>query len=108
MAMALDSVTIRLATAAEAETIGRVAQLDCSPAPPPPHLVAERDGVIQAVRSLRTGETVADPFRPTAELVELLRCRARGMGQTPAPRPRRRRRLALGPRYRYLGAGGRA
>jgi hypothetical protein len=37
-------------------------------------VVVERDGVIEAVRSLRTGDVIADPFRPTTRLVKLLRC----------------------------------
>jgi hypothetical protein len=72
--MDLDSVTIRLATTADADAIARVAQRDSRPEPPPPHLVAERDGMIEAVRSLLTGDVVADPFRPTSTLVKLLRC----------------------------------
>ena len=99
-------MTIRLATAADADGIARVAQRDSSPVPVPPQLVAERGGVIEAARSLRTGEVVADPFRPTAELVELLRCHARGMSATRGPSTRRRRRAAIQPRYGYLGAGG--
>jgi hypothetical protein len=35
--------------------------------------------VVEAALSLRTGEVVADPFRRTAELVELLRCHAAGV-----------------------------
>jgi len=105
--MELDSVTIRLATAADAEAIARVAERDSRRVPPAPHLVAERGGVIEAVRSLSTGAVVADPFRPTRELVELLRCRARVMGAVAGPTPQRRRRSALLPPYRSL-AGGRA
>lgn len=73
-----DPVTIRLAGADDDEGIARVAGRDSRPVPPAPRLVVERDAVIEAVLSLRTGELVADPFRRTAELVELLRCRAAG------------------------------
>ena len=40
---------------------------------PAPHLVAERDGRIDAVLSLRSDELVADPFRYTAQVCDLLR-----------------------------------
>ena len=39
--------------------------------------MAEVAGEVQAALSLDTGESVADPFRPTAALVDLLRLRAR-------------------------------
>jgi hypothetical protein len=57
-------------------SLERLAQLDSRPLPPGPHLVAEREGRIDAVLSLSTGELAADPFRRTAELCQLLRCHA--------------------------------
>jgi hypothetical protein len=69
-------VTLRLATLADGAALARLAQLDSSPLPPGPHLLGERDGRIQAAISLATGELIADPFRRTAELCELLRCHA--------------------------------
>jgi hypothetical protein len=103
-------VTIRLAEAGDADEIARVAGRDCRPAPPAPQLVAERKGAIEAVLSLRTGGVVADPFRHTAELVELLRCHAGGVRVAGGDghrgrdehRPAQRRRLDLG----LAGAGG--
>lgn len=71
-------VTIRLAGPGDEVAIARVAGRDSRPIPPTPRLVAISDGAIAAVLSLRTGDVVADPFRPTASLVELLRCHARG------------------------------
>jgi hypothetical protein len=68
----LAPVTVRLAAPSDAPAIERIAELDSRPPPPAPRLVSERDGAIEAVLSLRTGEAVADPFRRTAELVELL------------------------------------
>ena len=70
-------VTIRLGGEADAEAIARVAERDTRPVPPAPHLVAEREGAVEALISLRDGTIVADPFVRTAELVELLHCRAR-------------------------------
>jgi hypothetical protein len=69
-----ESVTIRIETSDDRDGLLRVAERDSRPLPPAPRLVAERDGVIEAVRSLRTGDVVADPFRPTTKLVKLLRC----------------------------------
>jgi hypothetical protein len=73
-----DSVTIRLAGADDQSAIDRVAGRDSRPAPAGPLLVAERGGTIEAALSLHTGGVVADPFRRTAELVELLRVRGAG------------------------------
>lgn len=96
-------VTIRLAGPADSEALARVAERDSRAVPPGPHLVAIRDAGIVAALSLRTGEVIADPFRPTAELVELLRFRARGARLTEAdgdaqPRAREADRPPLAPR----------
>jgi hypothetical protein len=48
--------------------------------------VAVRDRSIDAALSLRNREAIADPFRPTAELVELLRIRARALAGPGDPR----------------------
>jgi hypothetical protein len=67
-----------------------VAALDSALVPSGPLLVAEADGEIVAALSLAGGESIADPFRPTAEAVALLRLRA---SQFPRHRPRSRSRL---------------
>jgi hypothetical protein len=72
-------VSLRLAACTDLEALERLAALDSRPLPPGPHLVAERDGRIDAALSLATHEFIADPFRRTAELCELLRCHAGGM-----------------------------
>ena len=90
------TVTLRLARTADLAALERLAQLDTRPLPPGPHLVAERDGRIDAALSLSNREVIADPFRHTAELCELLRCHAGAVhleGEPPAgaplePRPR--------------------
>jgi hypothetical protein len=72
----------------------RLAGLDSAAGPPPaPVLVAEVDGELSAALSLSDGSSIADPFRPTAQIVALLRAHA--AASTPAPR-RRRRALRLG------------
>lgn len=80
-------VTVRLAAPADVGALERLAGLDSRPLPSGPHLVAERDGQIDAALSLSTGELIADPFHRTAELRELLRCHAGGLGTALQPSP---------------------
>ena len=61
-------------------------------------LVAEVDEQIVAAVPLDGGRAIADPFRPTADIVELLQARAE-LARPRAPRPRPRSRLRL-PRVR--------
>jgi hypothetical protein len=90
------TVTLRSAIPADLSALERLAQLDSRRLPAGPHLVGERDGRIDAALSLSSGELIADPFRRTAELCELLRCHAGELrhGGEPAaapplePRPR--------------------
>lgn len=91
-------VTLRLAAADDGAALARLAAVDSSSLTPGPHLVAERGGRIEAAISLATGELIADPFRRTAELRELLRCHAGGLRVT-AERPSARR---LEPRPRLV------
>jgi hypothetical protein len=66
----------------------RLAALDSAAGvPPAPVLVAEVDGELQVALSLRDGTVIADPFRPTAEIVTLLRAHS---GAARTPRTRRR------------------
>lgn len=95
------SITLRLADHGDAASLRTLAERDSAALPPGPHLVAERRGEIEAAISLTTSETVADPFKRTAELCELLRCAARQQAMTverpaarPAARPLLRGRLA--------------
>jgi len=83
------AVTLRCAEAADAAALKRLAQLDSSPPLSGPVLVADRDGELLAAIALDDGRVIADPFRPTAALVELLRARERQL-RTPS-RARRRR-----------------
>jgi hypothetical protein len=69
---AFDGVTLRPAFPDDASAIARLAALDSRPTPPPPLLLAEIDGEPWAALSLKTGTTIADPFRPTAALLDLL------------------------------------
>jgi hypothetical protein len=69
--------TVRFAYPDDESGLRRLAALDSQPALTGPALVVEVDGELWAAVSLG-GEprAVADPFRPTAELVVLLRERA--------------------------------
>jgi len=86
-------ITIRPGYADDHLALVRLAALDSSPIPAEPLLIAEMDGELSAALSLSDGTSIADPFRPTAEIVALLRAHA--AAATPAPRKRRR---ALQPR----------
>jgi hypothetical protein len=84
------TVTLRLAGPADRRALERLAQLDSRRLSPGPHLIAEREGRIDAALSLASGELLADPFRHTAAVCELLRRHAKAI---PAARPRLRRGL---------------
>lgn len=72
------SITIRHKTHEDAYAVLRLAQLDDRPAPEGDALLAFVDGELAAARSLaKRGTAVADPFRRTKELVEMLDLRAR-------------------------------
>lgn len=77
-------ISIRLAGPEDADAVRRLALLDSTRAHGGGALVAEVDGRIQAALPLDGGRPVADPFRPSAELVTLLRLRARQLGERPA------------------------
>lgn len=70
-------VTIRMARPADAPALHELEELDSNRLADGDVLVAEVDGELQAARSLESGTAVADPFRPTAGLVELLAVAAR-------------------------------
>jgi hypothetical protein len=70
-------LTLRIAEPADSASLVRLAELDSRRLAPGPHLIAERDGNIDAAISLSNGELAADPFKRTAELCELLQSRAR-------------------------------
>ena|SRR5688500_6670109 len=84
-----DSISIRSFTDSDARAVRVVAQRDSSTVPAGMLLVAEVGGRVRAALSLDTGEVVADPFAPSAELVDLLRARARQLNGRPARRRRR-------------------
>ncbi len=86
--------------------LARLAVLDSSEPPAQPMLVAEVDGELRAALSLRDWNVVADPFLPTAALVDLLRARAEQLvsdaALRSAPEPWRAR-LGLARPTRFRG-----
>ena len=89
----LSQITIRPGYADDHQALARLAALDSAAVPAEPLLVAEMDGELGAALSLADDTSIADPFRPTADIVALLRAHA--AAARPAPRTRRR---ALQPR----------
>jgi hypothetical protein len=71
-----EAVTVRLAIGRDQAALRRLAQRDGRPEPAAPVLLAEAQGRLLAARSLADGHTVADPFRHTAHLAELLALRS--------------------------------
>ena len=69
----IGAIVVRGATAADTRALVRLAELDTQPVPDFPVLLAEVDGELRAALSLSDGNAVADPFRPTAGLLDVLR-----------------------------------
>ena len=70
------NVTIRLGAPRDDHRLAQLAELDSSGPPAQPVLLAQVDGQLTGAISLSDGTVVADPFRPTADVVDLLRVRA--------------------------------
>jgi hypothetical protein len=99
---AITSVAIREATDADRPALERIAARDSASPPAGEVLIAETGGELRAALELGSDRVVADPFRHTAELVDLLRARAaqiradrraplRILARTPAASPLRER-----------------
>ena len=93
-----ERLVLRRSTSQDAAVLTRLAQLDGAPRPVGAVLVAELDGEILAAAPFDGGRAIADPFRPTAELVELLKARLAVKGapsrRLPRLRPHLRPRIA--------------
>ena len=70
--------TIRHADAHDGYAIHRLAAIDSASAPTGDVLLAEVGGELWAALEVETGAAIADPFRPSGELVDLLRFHADG------------------------------
>jgi hypothetical protein len=69
-------VVIRLAVNDDELALRRLAQLDSARPLAGQTLLAEHGGSVVAAVSMADGSAIADPFRTTADTVELLRLRA--------------------------------
>ena len=78
----VQTISIRRAVEADRAVIERLAALDSSPTPTGAILIAEVGDEPQAAMQISTGVTVANPFRPTANLVELLSHRAASLRES--------------------------
>jgi hypothetical protein len=83
------SVLIRAARGSDGDALEHLAALDSATVPAGSLLVAEADGRVVAAIATSTGEAIADPFLPTADVIALLELRAAG-----ASAPHGRRRVA--------------
>jgi hypothetical protein len=94
----VDGVEIRHAGHEDEHALEHLRQLDSSPALAGTALVAEADGELVAAIELASGRVIADPFRRTVEITELLRVRAAqlvvAVDSRPRPRLARRARVA--------------
>jgi hypothetical protein len=77
-----ESVTVRVARPVDADAVLRLSQLEGRHMPGHPILIADVGGSVLAALSLNDGASVADPFRPTGHLTELLELRARHLRST--------------------------
>ena len=90
------SLTIRRAGLADAGALTRLSTLDSAKPPAGDSLVAEVGGELWAAVEIASGAAIADPFRPSDDLVELLRFRAERVRREGSSR--RRSLAALLPR----------
>jgi hypothetical protein len=72
------AVKLRPATCVDDAALERLAQLDSARVPAGRLLVAESAGELRAAISLETGHAIANPFVPSAHIVDALRAHAAG------------------------------
>ena len=88
------TVVIRAARGSDGDVLERLARLDSQRPPAGDVLLAEQDGIV--VAALAGDRAIADPFRPTADLVALLRVHAGRAARATRPAPRARAAPAHG------------
>jgi hypothetical protein len=93
--MSPHTLVIRRAEPDDLDRLRYLAALDSARALLGDVLVAEADGVISAAYSMDEGRAIADPFVPTAELVELLQLRAGSLREAHPKRTRGRPAVRL-------------
>ena len=81
-----EMLTVRRFQQGDIDALRRLAELDSQELPHGAVLVAEVGDELVAALPLDGGKVLADPFRPTASIVELLRLRASQLeGETRSP-----------------------
>jgi hypothetical protein len=90
-------ITVRRARPSDAQALAALAAIDSARPLTGERVVGEVDGRIVAAVSLYDGRAVADPFEPTADVVEILRLHTAG-ARSAAARPRLRRPRVTLPR----------
>jgi hypothetical protein len=86
----MKNVTVRRSTSGDESALARLAALDSASPPRGPALIAEADTRMLAALPLGSGRPIADPFEPTAELVQLLELRRNQLGVADAGSARAR------------------
>jgi hypothetical protein len=89
MTNTMTNVTVRRSTSADHAGLARLAALDSARPPRGPALIAEADSRMLAALPLGSGRPIADPFEPTAELVDLLELRRAQIGSAASGSPSR-------------------
>jgi len=80
------TLTIRRADAADSSALARLAVLDSASPPTGEALLAEVGNELWAAIEVDSGTAIADPFRPSGELVDLLKLRASLIGERKSAR----------------------
>lgn len=85
-----ETLVIRAATIDDEPSLEILAELDSAEPLHAPLLIAEMDAQPVAALSMADGDTIANPFRPTADVVTLLRLRANQLRPVAVPGTGRR------------------
>lgn len=94
-AVTVAPLTIRFADSQDGRSLVALAALDSGEPLVLPVLVAELNRELRAALSMADARVIADPFHPTAELIELLRTRRQQLAAGPRLGVRQRLRGAL-------------
>jgi hypothetical protein len=90
-----EAVALRLCSVHDDAALERLAVLEGRPVPRGSFVLAEVDGTVVAALPLAGGAVLADPFRPTAHLLPLLRLRASQLERATGTRARLAGALSL-------------
>jgi hypothetical protein len=77
--MTATTFTIRRASAGDSAAIARLATLDSATPPAGELILGEVGDELWAAVEIDSGSAIADPFRPSRDIVELLKLRAKMM-----------------------------